>query len=385
MKKDFLKKLIIIRRTIHKYPELGNTEYKTAAFIEKILKSFGIKTKRLAKTGVVGILEGRKNSKNSKVLAIRADIDALPIQEKTGKPYSSKRKGIMHACGHDANTTMVLGAAMLLSKQRKNISGKVKFIFQPNEEASGGAKTMIRTGVLKNPAPGIIVGIHVNPWLKTGILGLKTGLMMAAVDKFTIEILGEGGHGAYPNLAKDSVVVASEIVLALQSIVSREIDPLEPKVLTIGSIKGGERFNIIADKVSLVGTVRTLNSRTRKEMRKKIVRRVKGITLAYGVKFRIIYEELGNSLSNSASALKICQRAGEKVLGKRNIVFLDRPSMGGEDFAEYLSKIPGCFIYIGSKTKKSYPWHHEHFDIDEKALEKGSLVLSEIAKTYLSK
>ena len=384
MKKDFLKKLIQIRRTIHKNPELGNAEFKTAAFVEKNLKGLGIKTRRIARTGVVGILKGEKSTANKKVLAFRADMDALPIQEKTGKSYASKRNGIMHACGHDANTTMVLGAAMLLSKERKSFSGTVKFIFQPNEETSGGAKDMIKAGVLKNPRPDAMVGIHVNPWIKTGVLGLKSGAMMAAVDKFTIEVLGEGGHGAYPNLAKDAIVIMAEIISSLQTIVSREISPLEPAVLTIGSIAGGERYNIIADKVTVVGTVRTLNKQLRKIIRKKIEKKVKGITSIYGTKYKFNYEALGNPLFNSPAILELCRRAGIRLLGRKNVKMIDQPSMGGEDFAEYLAFVPGCFIYMGTKKNKSHPWHHELFDIDESAMPEGSAVLSAIAKAFLN-
>ena len=381
---NLLKKLIKIRRTIHQHPELGNAEFKTAAFIEKTLKNLRIKTKRLSKTGVVGILEGTKKPANAKVIALRADMDALPIQEKTNKSFASKRKGIMHACGHDANTTMVLGAAMHLAKERKNISGTVKFIFQPNEESSGGAKDMIKAGALKNPRPDAIVGIHVNPWIRTGALGLKRGAMMAAVDKFTIEVIGEGGHGAYPELAINAVSIISKVISGLDEIIAKDLRLKESAVISIGAVKGGERFNIISGAATAVGTVRTLSEKVRKLIREKIEKKTRKIVSSYGAKCKILYEELGNPLINSPKVLELCRKAGERSLGGKNIVWVKKPSMGGEDFAEYLAFVPGCFIYMGTKKNKSYPWHHERFDIDETAMPKGSAVLSAIAKDFLN-
>jgi amidohydrolase len=332
------------------------------------------------------IIEGEKRpeaGRVQRVFALRGDIDALPIQEKTGRPYASKRPGIMHACGHDANCTMVLGAALLLARRRKEFSGSVKVLFQPNEESSGGAKSMIAAGAMTKPDIDAIVGIHVSPWLPTGVLGIKPGEMMASVDRFTIEISGVGGHGAYPHLAKDAIVVAAQVVEALQSVVSREIDPVEPAVITIGTINGGERFNIVCDRVTMVGTVRTLSDAVHRSIRERMERKIKGITGAYGAGYSFAYEELGAALRNSGDVLELCRRSGERVLGGGNIRVLEKPSMGGEDFAEYLQRAPGCFIYIGSGGKQSFPWHHEKFDIDENVLPKGAELLADIARQYL--
>lgn len=385
MNREFEKQLIDVRRKIHEFPELGNEEVKTTAFLEKKLKEAGIQTRRITKTGLTAVIKGEKPSsdKKNKTFALRADIDALPIQEKTNKPYSSKNNGVMHACGHDANCTMVLGSALLLNKQRKEFSGEARFIFQPNEESSGGAIDMINAGVLKNPQPQAIVGIHVSPWLPTGVLGLKSKEMMAAVDRFTIEIIGEGGHGAYPHLSKDAIVTASHVIIALQSLVSREINPTDSAVLTIGVINGGERFNIICGNVKIVGTVRTLNEDLRKFIKKQIEKKVKCITSAFGAKFKINYEALGNALINNNEILELCKNTGIKILGEKNIKALEKPSMGGEDFAEYLQHIPGCFLYIGARKKEFYPWHHEKFDIDEAVLLKGAQLLSAIAQSFL--
>jgi amidohydrolase len=311
-------------------------------------------------------------------------MDALPIQEKTGKPYASKRPGIMHACGHDANSTMVLGAALLLQQRRQEFSGTVKVLFQPNEESSGGARSMISAGVMTKPDVDAIAGIHVSPWLPSGVLGLKPNEMMAAVDRFTIEIIGDGGHGAYPHLTKDAIVIAAQVVNTLQTVVSRECDPVDSVVVTIGAIKGGEEYNIICDRVTMVGTVRTLNDEVRGAVRRQIEQKIKGVTAAYGAGYTLQYEELGNALRNSADMLELCRQSGERVLGVANVRLLERPSMGGEDFAEYLQRVPGCFMYIGSSTgKRPFPWHHEQFDIDENALHQGAELLADIAKSYL--
>lgn len=382
-----LEELKNIRRTIHQNPELGNEEVKTSALVENFLKKHKIKTYRLCKTGVVGVLEGTKQGKTKqKTVALRADLDALPICEKNKVSYKSKNNGVMHACGHDGNTTIILGTAMLLAEQRDEFSGRVQFIFQPNEEASGGARRMIEEGVLSKNRVDTILGVHVNPWIKTGKIGLKYGAMMAGVDKFVVEIEGLTGHGAYPHLSKDAIVCASEFVMSLQSIVSRVINPLEPAVVSIGEISGGERFNIICGKVKLVGTVRTLNNKIRSQIKQEITNRLDGLSKIYGTKYTLDYRELGSPLINNDGIVAICEKSAIEYYGKTNICLLKEPSMGGEDFAEYLQKVKGCFIYIGTSSNKktSYPWHHENFDIDEKALLTGAQYISHTAKKILN-
>ncbi|MCX5778952.1 MAG: amidohydrolase [Elusimicrobia bacterium] len=376
------KQLVKIRRHIHQYPELGNQEYKTSAFITSVLRSEGIATKTIAGTGVIGLIQGKKGS--GKTIALRADMDALPIHEQTKKSFSSRRPGIMHACGHDANTAIVIGAGIDLFQRRAEFSGTVKLVFQPNEESAGGAKKMIAAGALIRPAVDAIVGVHVSPWLKAGTLGIKYDEMMAAVDRFTIEIRGEGGHGAYPHLSVDAIVVATQVVAAIQTIVSRQISPVDPVVVSIGTITGGERYNIICSQVRMEGTVRTLNDVVRRRVKTLMERELKHITAAYGACYVLKYENLGNALKNSRPILEICKLAGESFLGVPQVKVLDKPSMGGEDFAEYLQKVPGCFIYFGTAPRKAYPWHHACFDIEERALSRGSLLLSRIAQDYLS-
>lgn len=387
MENNLDKELIAYRRSVHKYPELGNNEFRTTELIIKTLKAHGIQCIRPAKTGVTALVEGLKKNHRGKTkcFALRADIDALPIQENTGKPYASRNPGVMHACGHDANSAIVLGAAIILQRQRGSFSGAVKCIFQPNEETSGGAQQLIKAGVLKNPEPDCIVGIHVSPWLPCGALGIKHGQMMAAVDKFTIEIIGSRGHGAYPHLGKDAIVAASHVIMALQTIVSREIDPVDPVVITVGTISGGEAFNILPGLVRMTGTVRTLSASLHKKAARIIEQKVAAVAKAYGAQYKFEYEILGYPLENSEDAIKLCIDAGKNILGNSSVKIIDKPSMGGEDFAEYLRHVPGCFIFMGAGIKKPYPWHSEKFDINERALIKGAQVLAEAAKIYLDK
>jgi len=382
---DLNSELIKIRRTIHQYPELGCKEYRTSEFIRKVLDRYNICNKSVNKTGVVGILKGKlghNNETEQHCIALRADIDALPVDEQNNKPYKSKYRNIMHACGHDANTTIVLGAAILLSRISEQFNGTVKFIFQPNEESADGAQGMIKSGVLKKPDVTAIVGIHVNSQLSTGIVGIKYGEMMSAVDKFEVDVFGGGGHAAYPHQGKDTILCVTEIINSIHTIVSRKIDPVEPVVISITTINGGTRFNILAEKVNFTGTVRTLNERMHKFIPKIMFRTINDITKRHNLKFNFKYDILGYPLINVRSILDICVSAAKKV---SKIKILDKPSMGGEDFAEYLRYVPGCFIYIGSRKDNNtgYPWHHPKFDIDETVLLKGAEVLKEIVLEYL--
>lgn len=378
--KDFKKEIIEIRRRIHKYPELGNQEYKTAELIENKLKSLGIKTRRLTKTGMAGILKGNKRG-NSKCLAFRADIDALPVIEKTNKPYKSRNEGVMHACGHDAHTAMLLGAAMQLAELKDKINGTVKFIFQPDEESVSGARNLIAGGVLKNPGVDAIVGMHVDTQIPKGVLGFKFGKMMAAVDRFEIDVYGGGGHAAFPNKGKDTVLCASEIIQSLQSIISREIDPVEPAVISVCTINGGTKFNVLADRVVMTGTVRTLDKAVHDRVLGLIHRHISSIAGKHGLKSRFSYVVVGKPLINDNSMVELAMNSASKIT---KVKLIDKPSMGGEDFSEYLEHVKGCFIYIGTKTKDcNYPWHHPEFDIDEDILPVGAGVFTQIALDYL--
>lgn len=377
-------KLIRIRRHIHMHPELGNNEFATAKFIEKELRMLSIQTIRAGKTGVVGLLKSNV-SHGRTCIALRADMDALPLQTQLRKSYASKVKGCMHACGHDGNMAVVLGAADILSKRRNEFNGAVKLVFQPNEESGGGAVELIKHGVLKNPDVHAIVGIHVNSWLKTGTIGLRRGRMMAAVDRFVLEIYGEGGHGAYPHEGKDAVAIASQIIQAFHTFTSRCIDATEPVVISIGKINGGERFNILAGKVTLEGTVRSLSKKLHQELPRKLENIVKACVRLWDADYRWTYEVLGDTLINNDVIMDFAHTVAARRMGRSRVHYIEKPSMGGEDFAEYLKYIPGCFIYLGIRKNKttSYVWHHPKFDLDEKSLPVGSEFLAGMALEYL--
>lgn len=382
--KTLLNAVVSLRRQIHRFPELGNREFKTAGLVESVLKKWGIPSKRVPPTGVVGILRG---GGSGKCVALRADMDALPLTEKSGKPYRSRNPGVMHACGHDAHVAMLLGAGMLLSRN-KNFNGTVKLLFQPNEEGAGGAASLIKKGVMAGPKVDAVFGLHVNPRLPTGVIGVKPGPLMAAVDKFSLEVIGEGGHAAYPHEGNDAVTIAAELIQSLQTIVSRKTDPLEPAVLTIGTLQGGTRYNILADRVRMTGTVRTLSEELQAQMPRWIRRTAEGVCRAHGAKFVLDYQVLGSVLSNDKAMADLAGRTAVRLFGEKNVAFLDRASMGAEDFSEYLKRAPGCFIYLGTgnrSLKTAAPWHNPEFDLDEKALPNGSRLLAELAAAFLNR
>jgi amidohydrolase len=374
--------IIAIRRHIHKNPELGGNEYNTAKFIESKLESFKIPCKRIDKTGSIGTIKG---AKPGKTIALRADIDALPVYENNNIEYKSTKPGVMHACGHDAHIAIMLGAAKLLQANKNKLRGNVRLIFQPKEETANGAQGMIKNGALKNPNVDFILGAHVNPWLKSGKIGFKFGAMMAAVDEIKINIIGSIAHGAYPHQGKDAMVAACVFVTVVQSIVSRELDPLEHAVITLGKISGGDAYNIICKEVILEGTVRTFNDHTRSLIKTSILNKLKGIEISYGVKCVASITQAGNSLINTREITEICVKTAKEFYGKDNVEILDKPSMGGEDFSEYLRVIAGNFIYIGSSKNKqtSYPWHHSSFNIDETALPQAAKYIAYSVTEFL--
>ncbi|TDX48897.1 M20 metallopeptidase family protein [Orenia marismortui] len=388
MKEEALKikeEIIKIRRLIHANPELGFEEWQTSKLVSAYLNSLGLEVQEgIAKTGVVGFLEG--NNRN-KVLAIRADMDALPIQEQNKFEYKSKNKGKMHACGHDAHTAMVLGVAKLLSKFKAELEGSVKFIFQPNEEQSkipGGADTMIEEGVLENPRVEAILGIHVNPQIEVGSVGIKEGSIMAATDKFKIIVKGEGGHGAAPHETIDAIIIAADIVQNLQAIVSRRISPVEPVVLTIGKVCGGESYNVIADEIQIEGTVRTVNPEIREQIPMLMEQTIDGVTDIFGGDYRFDYQFGHSVLNNNRELTNLVTEVSKIIIGEEKSIILKNPLMAGEDFASYTKEVPGFFLHLGVKNseRKIYPWHHSKFNLDEEALPIGTAILAQSAIEY---
>ena len=375
--KAIKKRIIETRRDFHKHPELAFQEKRTSKIVYKKLKSFGIKTlKNFGITGVVGILKGNNPGKT---IAFRADMDALPIQETGNKPYKSVNNGVMHACGHDAHTAMLLGAAEVLSKKKEFINGEIRFIFQPAEEGYGGAKYMIKDGAIQDVNE--IYGLHVWNYQKSGTVGIKSGAVMAAADIFTIKIKGIGGHGAAPQGTVDSIVVATHLIQALQTIVSRNTNPLESTVITIGQINGGYNFNIIADEVILKGTTRSFSKKNQLLIKKRMKTIIKGIEKTYGAKIVLDYQDGYPPVINNERITKKLIHAAKKIAGQ-NVVepYL---TMGGEDFSYFSNQVPGCFFFLGSAPKNqklmSTPHHCSHFDIDENAMLIGSSIFVEVA------
>jgi len=371
-------KLSKIRRRIHMYPELAYQEKRTSEFVADTLRGMGIEVRTgVAKTGVVGVLRG---ASKGKTVAFRGDMDALPITEQNQKPYVSRVPGVMHACGHDANTTTVLGTAMLLAQRLSRLKGNAKFIFQPSEEAPpGGALPMIKDGALKSPKVDWIIGVHVDSTVQVGKIGLRDGHMMAAADDFSLSITGEAAHGAKPHLGVDAIQLQAQVIQALQQVVSRKMDPTHPVVLTLGTIHGGYRQNVIADRVDIEGTLRTLYPGDRKKAPKMIERIVRKVTEAFGGGYEFEYRLGYPSLSCDPKLNAVVQSTMEELFGKRSVVELDTPSMGGEDFAYFANEVPGMMLRLGTRNKQlgfDYPWHHPKFDIDEKGLWVGAAVMA---------
>ena len=365
------------RRDFHKHPELSFKEIRTSKIVAEKLESFGLKVNRnIGKTGVVGILKGKQKGKT---IAFRADMDALPIQETGNATYKSIYDGVMHACGHDAHTAILLGAAQILSKMKHKIKGEIKFIFQPAEEGYGGAKYMIKDGAINNVKE--IYGLHVWNYQKSGTVGIQSGPVMAAADIFTITIKGIGGHGAAPQGTVDSIVVAAHLIQSLQTIVSRNTNPLENTVVTVGQINGGNNFNIIADHIILKGTTRAYTINNQKLIKKRMKIICKGIAETYGAQIKLNYKNGYPPVINNSTATNNVINAAKKIIP--NGIVKPYLSMGGEDFSYFANKIPGCFFFLGTlpenKKLMSTPQHCSHFDIDEKAMLTGCSIFVELA------
>ncbi len=374
--------VVSLRRKIHQNPELGGKEFETTALVSQTLRQARVPFRRYRPTGLVAQLKSGRGP----CVAFRADMDALPLNEIPTLPFRSRRAGVMHACGHDAHTAMLATAALCLKKQGLGGTGVLKFIFQPDEEGSGGARQILRQGAFRSPAVDAVFGLHVNPRLPAGTIGIKTGPLMAAVDRFTLTVKGEGGHGAYPHEGRDAVVIAAQIISSLQSLVSRRVDPVEPVVLTVGTIHGGERFNILASTVTMTGTVRTLSDRWHARMPRMIREVAQGVARAHGGRAELVYETIGSPVINEPRMTALARRAAVDVVGEKRVVDLDVPSMGGEDFSEYLHQAPGCFAYIGTgagpRTRR--PWHHPSFVLHEPSMVVGVKFFLALARRSLT-
>lgn len=377
--------LISLRRHFHRCPELGNCEFETAAKISDYLEKLGLPVQRgVAGTGVVALLEGNSPGR---VLGLRADMDALPIQEKSEAEYASLRAGVMHACGHDGHMAILLGAARLLCQHREQLTGSVKFIFQPAEEGPGGALPMIQAGILQNPKVDAMLAFHLFIDLPVGTVGLCFGPVTAAADELTLVIHGRGGHAAYPHTTVDPIHVAAQVIVALHTITSRNIDPIQPAVLTIGTIAGGCRQNVIADEVTMCGTIRTMDPGVRTKMEKRIREVAEGVTLAWGAEYTLTYTTGYPSTINEQTLASLMHRTAVELLGGVNVQRLDHPTMGAEDFSYFAQAVPAVMVRLGGSNPQKcmiYPHHHPSFDFDEEALPVGTALMSAFALDYLA-
>lgn len=374
---DLFEKVVSLRRQLHRHPELSGEETYTGQTICRFLDGLGISYRsQVATTGVAAEIPG---TQGVPYVVLRADIDALPIQEETNLEFSSIQNGVMHACGHDGHTAMLLGAAELLA-QEKNLPAPVRLVFQPAEEKGIGARAMIQDGVLEKA--GMIFGGHVDRHYKTGTVVVTEGSVNASADSFKIEIIGQGAHGARPHESIDAVVVASLMVMSLQTIVSREVDPAHPSVVSVGLFEAGTAPNVIAGHARLEGTVRAQDSEVREHLIASVKRIAKSIAQLHGAKIQVSIAAGTPPVINSPDMTELAQQAASMAIGAENILSLRTANMGGEDFSYYLEKIPGAYVRFGGQIpgRESYPAHSSKFDFDERALAVGALYYHAVAK-----
>jgi amidohydrolase len=375
-------RLVEIRRHLHAHPELSGQEYQTAAFVAGVLSANGLHVEEgIGRTGVIGELQGTQPS--DRILAIRTDMDALPIQERTSLEYASRIEGVMHACGHDIHTTVGLGTAMVLSQIAHELGGKVRFLFQPAEEIAQGANWMVQDGVMNNVAA--ILGLHVFPSIPAGSVGIRYGALTAAADNLEIIIIGESGHGARPHEAIDAIWIAAQVITSLQQAISRTQNPLRPVVLSIGQINGGRAPNVIADKVQLLGTVRSLHPETRDKLPQWIENIVANVCNSFNAKYQVNYHQGVPSVQNDNALTQLLQSSAEEAWSNDRVQILPEPSLGAEDFSVYLEHAPGSMFRLGVGYEEriiNHPLHHPQFEVDESAIITGVVTLAYAAYKY---
>lgn len=384
--KAFKDELIDIRRDFHMHPELGFELPRTLGKIKEFLDNEGIEYKEFGISGLCGIIKGEKDD-NGKVIGIRADMDALPIEDRKTCPYSSKEKGKMHACGHDAHSTILLGVARILNKNKDKFGGTVKLLFEPAEETTGGAPHMIKDGVLENPRVQKIIGLHVEEKLEVGKIMIKNGMVNAASNPYKIKVKGHGGHGARPNTTVDPIVIGANIVSTLQTIISRELSPLNPGVITVGSFHSGTAQNIIPEEAQIEGIIRTTTPEDRKYVTERVAQIAEGIAKASRGEVEVLIEESYPCLINEDSAVSLIRNSAKDIIGEENVLEQPNPSMGVESFAYFAMERDSAFYFLGtgSVAKDSFrPAHSSLFDIDEEALPIGVAIQCKAAFDYLT-
>jgi len=373
------------RKWLHAHPELSGQEKNTADYIFKVLSDMGLNpTANIGGYGVTAVIEGKGEGK---CLALRADFDALPLNENTELPFSSENEGVFHACGHDMHTAMLLGATEVLLSLRDEFSGKIKLIFQPSEEnaSDSGAKKMIAEGVLENPKVDAIIAQHVSPHYNTGQIAVRNGSMTASSDRFFISVYGKSSHGSEPEGGIDAIAIGAQIITAIQTIVSRSISPLDNTVISIGKVSGGTRYNVIADRFEMEGTCRNVNPAVRNTMPARIENIVKGISEGMGGNYEFSYVKGYSPTINSPEQFKLLSETATKIIGKDNVIIPQNTTLGGEDFSFYSEKIPAGFYQLGCRKEGTdfYPLHNQKFSPDEDAMKIGIDIMVSSALKYL--
>jgi len=375
---DLTNQLMAWRRDFHRHPETAFEEHRTSSVLRKFLEGHDIPVQEMAKTGRRGVLRGKPGGKT---VALRADIDALPLKEDGDKEYKSENPGAAHACGHDGHMAILMGVIELLCRRKSTFQGNVVFLFQPSEERiPGGAKLMIEEGALEDV--DAIFGLHLWQLLATGDVGLVRGAMMAQPDKFTIRVRGKGGHGSMPHQTVDPILVACHLVTNIQSIASRNVDPLKPVVISFGTIEGGTIYNTIPEEVVLTGTVRSFDADVQKLSENRLKEITDSTCTAFGAAADFQYEKGYPPVVNDEAMVDFVAHTAGGILGKGKVQEVD-PVMGGEDFAYFLQEVPGAFLFFGMGDGMEYPHHHPAFDIDEKALPQATLLMATLALKYL--
>ncbi|MBN1956226.1 MAG: amidohydrolase [Anaerolineae bacterium] len=383
MAKEMKPQLVAWRRDFHMHPELAYEEERTAGIVAAHLQRLGYRVETgVAKTGVIGVLEG---TRPGPVVMFRFDMDALPVSEETGAEYASRTPGKMHACGHDGHVAMGMGLAEFLAARRQQLAGTAKLIFQPAEEGGNGAELMVQEGAMENPHPDVFVATHI--WLQKplGTVDVTVGPVMAAAEKFSCTIHGLGGHGALPQHAVDPIVAAAHVVTALQTIVSRNVGPLDTAVLSVGSIHGGDAFNVIPPQVHMEGTIRTFDPQTRQAILRRLQEVVEGVATACGTRAEIETKSLTPAVINDPQVTEMIRRAAEAIVGPEHVSLGER-TMGSEDAAFFMQQAPGCYFFIGGANAErglTASHHNPRFDFDEDVLPLGVAILAQVAYLYL--